>query len=182
MADYYDKSEPYIFEEFQTEISNAIKPRYILDVGCGNCKLVNYLAQNNKCNVFGIDIDSSLFPSPIKNTTYIKGTADKLDTIMLPLITPYKYDVCVSLYTLHELKNPQIVLNQIYKVLSNQGVLILIDFPRYSLAEDIYSEYQERYYHPYQMRRFIAKAGFEHMRVEMLLGDNLTKVVAMKRR
>ena len=50
-----------ILNKITNEISKTHTPKYILDVGCGHGRVVNFFAKKFKCSVDGIEIISEMF-------------------------------------------------------------------------------------------------------------------------
>ena len=99
----------------------------ILDVGCGTGSHLE-LYQRYKCNLYGIDISRSM----------LNVARERLgDTAQLELgdatDMPYedkKFDLVISMLTFHEMspKTRSAVLNEVKRVLKDDGRLLLIDF------------------------------------------------------
>ena len=99
----------------------------ILDVGCGTGSHLE-LYQRYKCNLYGIDMSPSM----------LNVARERLgDTAQLELgdatDMPYenkKFDLVISMLTLHEMspETRSAVLNEVKRVLKDDGRLLLIDF------------------------------------------------------
>jgi ubiquinone/menaquinone biosynthesis C-methylase UbiE len=99
----------------------------ILDVGCGTGSHLE-LYQRYKCNLYGLDLSPSM----------LNVARERLgDTAQLDLgdatDMPYednKFDLVISMLSLHEMppETRSAVLNEIKRVLKNDGRILLIDF------------------------------------------------------
>ncbi len=162
--DYYDRIEPRVFERVVEIIG---KPERVIEIGCGDCRLGNFIARSTGCRVLGIDTDTQFFntarsQSKKHKVTHLvktmKHDAGDLTSLDLP-----KFDCCVSLYVLHELAFPLKVLRQVRKVLRRRGKIVLIDFPTGSIAEELYDE---KYYSAQTMHSYLKHADFKNITVE----------------
>jgi ubiquinone/menaquinone biosynthesis C-methylase UbiE len=99
----------------------------ILDVGCGTGSHLE-LYQRYKCNLYGLDLS----PSMLELARERLGDTAQLD-LGDATEMPYKddkFDLVISMLTLHEM-SPEIrlsVLNEVKRVLKDDGRLLLIDF------------------------------------------------------
>jgi len=176
--DFYDRLEPAVFKRIAERIRGVEK---VLEIGCGDCRLVNYLAQHAGCEMVGIDINDTDFAKGQRETkrlrlsnlvSYVKGNAEHLSSFLRD-----KFDVCISMYVLHELKNPSTVLKEIREVLKQHGKIIMIDFPKDSIAEDIWCE---EYYPPKKMALLLRKSQFKNINLEFMGGKELVFATAEK--
>ncbi len=176
--DFYDRLEPVVF----TRIAQRIKGvKRVLEIGCGDCKLVNFLARHAGCQTTGVDISDEDFTKGRKESrrmqlshlvNYIKGNAENLSSFLLE-----EFDACIAMYVLHELKNPSTVLREVRKILKQHGKIIVIDFPKNSIAEDIW---YEEYYTPRKMVLMLRKSRFKKINLEFLGGKELVYLTAEK--
>ena len=99
--------------EFQI-ISNLIKKKsHVLDVGCGDGILMEYLCNEKNVNIRGIEISKSKVQNCIaKGLTVIEGNAEK-DLQQFP---DKSFDYVVLSQTLQAFLNPELVLNELLRV------------------------------------------------------------------
>jgi ubiquinone/menaquinone biosynthesis C-methylase UbiE len=174
--DYYDRFEP---EVFQRVVDIIGKPKRIIEIGCGDCRLGNFIARATGCTVLGVDVDAQSFDIAKRRSRKLK--VDHLvkniehNAEHLTSLCPPKFDCCVSIYVLHELEHPLKVLTQARKILSSRGMMVLIDFPKGSIAEELYGE---EYYSPRMMRSMMKRAGFKKIAIEYFKNKQLALLIA----
>lgn len=174
--DYYDKFEP---EVFQRVVDIIGKPERVIEIGCGDCRLGNFIAGAIGCTVLGVDIDTQFFNSGKKQSKQLRVAhlvkSIKHNAEHLTDLSPPKFDCCVSIYVLHELEHPLNVLIQVHRVLRRKGKMVLIDFPKGSIAEELYDE---EYYSARTMHSLLRKAGFKKISIEYFKKKQLALLIA----
>ena len=70
-------------------------------------------------------------------------------------------DAVVLLYSLHELAAPMACLRQAKRVLRPRGEILVVDFPRGSLAQRLWNE---NYYTTSEVAAMLRRAGFVRIR------------------
>lgn len=175
---FYDDLKPTVFNKIAQRINGA---KRVLEIGCGDCRLVNFIALHTGCETIGVDISDADFTKGKRESrrlqlshlvSCIKGNAEHLSSFLTD-----EFDVCISFYVLHELKNPSAVLKEVRKVLKQHGKIIVIDFPKGSIAEDIW---YEKLYSPRKMALLLRKSRFKNIKVEFLGGKELVYLTAEK--
>lgn len=176
--DFYHNLEPAVFRKIAQRIKGA---KRVLEIGCGDCRLVNFIAQYAGGETIGVDISDTDFTKGKRESRRlhvshlvrcIKGDAEHLSSFLTD-----EFDVCVSFYVLHELKNPSAVFTEVRKVLKQHGKIIVIDFPKGSIAEDIW---YEKFYSPKKMALLLYKSRFKDIKLEFLGGKELVYLTAEK--
>lgn len=95
----------------------------ILDVGCGAGYPLSYIKTNlNIKDAFGLDISNDTLKDI--NTLGIKGFQVDLDNDPFPFEDNY-FDVIISVEVIEHLNNPDLYLNEIYRVLKSSGVFVI---------------------------------------------------------
>jgi ubiquinone/menaquinone biosynthesis C-methylase UbiE len=162
--DYFDAIESQVFLKIATYVKDTHR---ILELGCGDGRLGNYLARLLGCEVLGIDINPEAFSHGLKKSRelkidhlveYVQWNGEQLAELRRGT-----FDACVSLYVLHELKHPLIVLRQVRRILNKNGIMVNGDFPKNSIAEELYDE---EYYDCAYMKSMLAKACFRRIKVD----------------
>jgi SAM-dependent methyltransferase len=92
----------------------------VLDFGCGMGRIAKKLIEDIGCNVIGLDTSLHM---QIHAMTYVNN--DKFDTV-----TNYSnndINVVIASLVLQHTKNPEIEIDTIYNILSQKGILIVIN-------------------------------------------------------
>jgi len=161
--DFYDKIKPRLYQRVGRELRSA---NHVLDIGCGNCELAGYLFETYGQKVTGIDISSNDFPDkrkiskdwPLVNC--VRRSALRLDFIQNETI-----DAVVMFWFLHEINDSKAVLQQAYHVLRPGGKVLIVEFPRSSLAQKLWNE---KYFSKQQLTNYLDDAGFENIQARMI--------------
>ena len=158
---FYDEIKPRLHERIGRELQGD---KHVLDLGCGNCELVRYLAETCGRQVIGIDISSEKFPrykELAKAGTNMKCI--RKDAVNLEFL--YAMDAVVIMWALHEMEQPLSVLQEAHRVLRPGGKVLIVEFPRNSLAQKLWNE---NYYTSRELAGYLRKAGFENIRAKQI--------------
>ena len=68
----------------------------------------------------------------------------------------------VMVWAMHEMPKPQCVLDETRRVLQPGGKILVVDFPKDSLAQKLWDE---NYYRPAQIRKLLENALFDDVTV-----------------
>ena len=99
--------------EFQVIAELIEKDKKVLDVGCGDGTLMEFLKNNKKTNIRGLEISKSKVQECIaKGLTVIEGNAEK-DLAQFP---DKSFDYVVLSQTLQAFLNPELVINELLRV------------------------------------------------------------------
>ena len=159
--DFYDRIKDRIRERIAGELRFAGQ---VLDLGCGSCELARFLARENRQRVVGVDISEGGFPEDEDARNGVECL--KADARRLGFIRDGSVDAVVSVYALHEMEKPVEVLREANRALRGGGVILVVDFPRGSLAQRLWNE---NYYTSAETAEMLNQAGFgdvESRRVE----------------
>jgi len=135
----------------------------VLDVGCGNCDLVRFLAENIAKQAVGIDIKSDGLHEKVKSAedgTYHSADCVKGDAHSMDSFSDERFDAVVTVHAFHELSDPKTALSEIRRVLKPNGTLFIADF-----AEGE-TRWHERYYTPEQVEAMLGERGFREIEME----------------
>ncbi len=160
---FYDKIKPRLHKRVGRELRGA---KHVLDLGCGACELSKYLSETYGHKVTGIDVSSDSFPDKMETSRNwplvrcIRKDAAKLDFIQNKTI-----DAVVMFWSLHEMSNPQVVLQQAHRVLKPTGKILVVEFPRNSLAQRLWNE---NYYSKQELITYLRKTGFKNIQATLL--------------
>ena len=99
--------------EFQVIAELIEKEKKVLDVGCGDGILMEFLKNNKNTNIRGLEISKSKVQECIaKGLTVIEGNAEK-DLKQFP---DKSFDYVVLSQTLQAFLNPELVINELLRV------------------------------------------------------------------
>ena len=107
----------------------------VLDGGCGEGKLIWYLAHNNAIDIYGIDIYKSVF-----HKTVLKNSEEQIHERITLLkadicdtgFEPDFFDIVFTNMVLHHIPDPAQVFAEVSRVLKPGGKWIVIDFYEHS--------------------------------------------------
>jgi len=156
--DFYNRIEPRLYRTIGRELQLAYR---VLDIGCGACKLCDFLVRTYSQQVVGVDISTEKLPlyrrkkrGPVRsNPQCIKADARSLN-----FLSSGSIDAVVMMWSLHEMRAPMTVLREARRILRPGGKILVMDFPRRSLAETLWNE---KYYICREIISMIRRAGFE---------------------
>ena len=160
---FYDKIKPRLYQRVGKELCLAYR---VLDLGCGACELAKYLSETYGQKLTGVDISADSFPinrNITKNTRRIRCI--RKDAARLTFIQNETIDGAIIFWALHEMKNSQAILQEIHRVLRPGGKVLIVEFPRNSLAQKLWNE---SYYTIKQLTGFLRKADFENIQAKRI--------------
>jgi ubiquinone/menaquinone biosynthesis C-methylase UbiE len=150
---YYGRIEGRVHRRIARELRSA---KRIVDVGCGDCRLARLLAGDGRDRtVTGVDVSDARFPS--KGEPRERLRCIKVDARVLASLGTGEFDAAVSLYSLHELGAPMTCLREVRRLLRPGGEVLVVDFPRGSLAQRLWNE---GYYTTGEVAGMLRRAGF----------------------
>lgn len=157
---FYDDLKPQLRSRIAGAVRGAAR---IVDLGCGNCELAYFLAESNRQEVIGVDISDTAFPRQTGEASAGSGTVQcvKEDAKGLSFLDADSVDAVVSVWALHEMSSPVSVLREANRILRIGGQILVVDFPRNSLAQRLWNE---DYFDPQEVAEMLKKAGFTGVR------------------
>jgi len=160
--DFYERIKPRLHKRIGRELRLA---RHVLDLGCGSCDLVRYLAETCHQEMTGVDVVSNGFPKRRRSHDGVPFRCLRRDAARLPFAADGSADAVVTMWALHEMKRPQAILVETRRVLRPGGELLVVDFPKDSLAQRLWDE---DYYRPDDVKHLLEKTGFSDIRVRLI--------------
>ncbi len=168
--DFYARIKDRLQERIARELRFAGR---VLDVGCGSCELARFLAKKNRQHVIGVDISDGGFANNRLRGETVE--CHKADAKELDFLQEGSVHAVVSLYALHEMHKPVAVLKEANRVLRGGGEVLVVDFPRGSLAERLWNEH---YYTAQELEDMLKAAGFAAIRASLIESGQLLWVTA----
>jgi len=167
----YDKLKPDIYKRIKKSFKGK---KNILDVGCGDCRLVNFLAEHNSNKVVGADISDIDFERADQQAVDF-GVAHsveckKIDVHKLSGFKDCIFDAAIMLYSLHEFDKPALVLKEVNRVLKDKGRILIVDFPKGSKAEELWGE---NYFKAKEIKFMLVQSNFKKLNIGFPYGENL---------
>jgi ubiquinone/menaquinone biosynthesis C-methylase UbiE len=160
--DFYETIKPRLHKRIGWELRLA---RRVLDLGCGSCDLVKYLAGTYRQEVTGVDISSGSFPPDPHTRSGAQFRCLKQNATALGFAGDEAVDAVVMVWALHEMEHPQGVLAEARRILRPGGELLIVDYPKDSLAQRLWNE---NYYRPDEVKVLLKEAGFENIRLRLI--------------
>lgn len=156
---FYRRYKPVLHRRIARELGPA---RRVVDIGCGDCTLATLLARVARQEVIGVDIADHRFPQPAGG---VQRRCEKADARSLAFLGPESVDAVVSVWALHELSAPLRVLREARRILRPGGEILIVDFPRDSVAQKLWNE---DYYRPDEVAGLLGQAGFAGIRSRLI--------------
>ncbi|MBW9144686.1 class I SAM-dependent methyltransferase [Clostridium sp. CM027] len=169
-AESYDKSANGKFvAPMYNEIINRImliKPKKLLDVGCGTGNVLMKLVENSNIELYGLDISEKMIDMAKKN---LGNSADL--KVSDSECMPWKnntFDVIVCNASFHHYPNPDKTLLEMKRILKSNGTLIIGDPTAPAVIRQVLNLYYKRsdtgdykIYSKKEIEDLLIKTGFK---------------------
>ncbi|MEA3402972.1 MAG: class I SAM-dependent methyltransferase [Armatimonadota bacterium] len=165
-------------EQIRSRIADTLGTvEAVLDVGCGSCDLVRFLARRVAHEAVGIDINGHT------GHEHLPGDADgsprtarclEMDARHMDELGDGWFDAVVSTHALHEIAEPMKALQEMRRVLKHGGTLLIADFAKGE------RRWKERYFTPGEVDAMLRQAGFAEIDVEKVPGEPFMFATASK--
>jgi ubiquinone/menaquinone biosynthesis C-methylase UbiE len=151
----------------------------VIDIGCGNGKMLLQIAEKFDVNGIGIDKSSSRISSArseaIKNgladnIRFSVQSAEELD------FENESFDVAVSSFCIHELDDQVCGLREICRVLKKEGIFICLDWTKEANVSQ-----GQRPLSVEEMEDFCSEAGFKEVHAEYLESKRIFCIAKCRR-
>jgi len=157
--DFYDRIKPQLYASIAGELRSA---RRVFDLGCGGCDLVRHLVNRNGQEVTGVDVSPGSFPAKRRSPDGAAYRCIEGDAARMDFAADESADAVTMVWAMHEMRKPQRVLDEARRVLRPGGKILIVDFPRNSLAQKLWDE---NYYRPAQIRKLLENGFFDDVTV-----------------
>jgi len=166
----YDDLEPRIHKRIAEAVADAAP---ILDIACGDGRLIGFVASGSGCNTYGVDISVSHVTAAREKATTLgishlvllaAGNAQKL------CFLDESFGSLIMLYALHEIQHLPPALEEARRVLRPGGKLIVVDPVKGGKAETLW---RENYYGMEEIESMLTYAGFSELASDFLYDDIL---------
>jgi len=158
--DFYEKIKPRLHQRIGRELRLAGR---ILDLGCGACDLVRYLARTYHQNVTGVDISDGSFPRRHHTSNGFRFRCIQKNATQLNFVKDMSMDAVVSMWAFHEMEHPEAILAEAHRILRPGGELLIVDFPKDSLAQQ---RWNEDYYSLETIKQMVSRGDFDDVRAK----------------
>lgn len=150
-----------IFQAIQ-QIVVSFKGNF-LDFGCGKMPYKKFIISNSTVHTYtGIDLEVSLqYDSIIKPDIFWDGKKMPLDN--------NSFETVMATEVLEHCNKPEVTLNEIYRVLTENGLFFFTVPYLWTLHEVPHDEFR---YTPFSMKRLLEEAGFKSIEIKSLGGWN----------
>jgi ubiquinone/menaquinone biosynthesis C-methylase UbiE len=156
---FYEEITPRLYRRIARELRGAGR---VVDLGCGSCELARFLVNRYGKEVTGVDVADGSFPDPeqMDDRARRRLRCVKADARRLEFLGDEAADAAVATWALHEMDRPREILEEVRRVLRVGGKLLIVDFPRDSLAQRLWNE---EYYTPEEVSEILERAGYERV-------------------
>ncbi len=164
----YDRLEPEIHKRIAHAVAEAVP---VLDIACGDGRLIDSIASGSGHHTYGVDISLSNLISArgkakaqgISNLVLLAaGDAQKL------CFRDKSFGSLIMLYSLHEIQNWSQALEEARRVLRPGGKLIVVDPVEGGKAERLWNE---TFYSLEEIKSMLTCAGFRELISDFLYDD-----------
>jgi ubiquinone/menaquinone biosynthesis C-methylase UbiE len=151
--------------------------RCVLDVGCGDCDLVRFLARKVADEAIGIDVKTERVYERVESDHDggpRTARCEQMDAQCMGEFPDGRFDAIVTVHALHEIGDPEAALREMKRVLKPGGMILIADFTKGE------TRWQERYFTPAEVKAMLTDAGFSTIRVAKVRGEHFMYATATK--
>lgn len=169
---------PVETDQIRSKIARTLgQVHCVLDVGCGNCDLVRFMACTLADEAIGIDVKSGFVHEKVKSEhggSSRTARCEQMDAQSMVRFRDSHFDAVVCVHALHEIADPGSALDEIKRVLKSGGTVLIADFTKGE------TRWPERYYTPAEVRNMLTEAGFQQVQVRKVRDEHFMFATASK--
>ena len=161
--DFYDRIHSRLYRRIGREVALAYR---VLDLGCGSCELARFLRQTYRQRVTGVDISDGQLPrrdDPSSSRAPLRCI--KANASRLGFLRDASVDALVTTWALHEMAEPEETLREAFRVLRPGGEMLIVDFPKGSLAQRLWNE---KYWTAFEVATLLKETDFVRARARTI--------------
>jgi len=163
---FYKGCKAWLHRRIALELAQA---RRVVDLGCGDCRLATLLSNTGHHEVIGVDVSGGSFPR--RSSRGGSRRCIRADAQSLRFLSRGSVDSVVSVWALHEFEAPVTVLREAKRILRPDGEILIVDFPRGSLAQRLWNE---NYYTTRKVGEMLKRVGFVRVQARRIARKQLT--------
>ena len=163
--DFYEKIHASLLQRIYEELRGASD---VVDLGCGDCGLAKHLVEAGEgWRVTGVDSGAARLAEAEEAVEGSEGCLRCIegDAAHLDFLADGAVEAAVMTRALHEMDDPAAVLAEVKRVLRPGGKLLIVDFPRDSLAQRLWNE---DYFSPDEVEGMLRSAGYGEVAVGLI--------------
>jgi ubiquinone/menaquinone biosynthesis C-methylase UbiE len=104
----------------------------VLELGCGTGNFTKVIAQNAD-HVFATDLSDELLENAKKRLNEIDNITIQKENCMSTSFTSNQFDAVFMANVIHVIENPSMVLQECYRILKDDGLLIITTFTNHGM-------------------------------------------------
>lgn len=164
----YDDLEPKIHQRIAEAVAGAAP---VLDIACGDGRLIGFIASGSGCKTYGVDISVSHLVEAREKAEargishlVLLGAGDAQTLCFFD----ESFGSLIMLYSLHEIRRLPPALEEARRVLMPGGKFIVVDPIKGGKAETLWNE---SYYGLAEIEFMLTRAGFSELTSDFLYDD-----------
>lgn len=133
----FDENQEYVVgKEHLDEVKESVKSLSdlgeVLELGCGTGCFTEAIALNAD-HVFATDLSDELLENARKRTEKFDNITVQKENCMSTSFTSKKFDTVFMANLIHVIESPSKVLQECYRILKDDGLVIIVSFTNYGM-------------------------------------------------